>query len=271
MHSALPIQGRLALPLALSSLLAGLLAVSAAAGVLATPWLYPDEALALAFAPVDLLNLVVALPLLLGSMIGVARGRWVWLLCWPGVLLWIYYNEVACFLAVPSGPAAPAHLGLATGSVYTLAALLWTIDAEAVAGRLRGKVPERSAAALLVGLTALFVLRAMALWIGALTGGSPIEPVDRAVMVGDLTTAPAWIAGGVLLWRRRPLGYVLGLGLLLLYTLLFLGLVPLLLYQAHAQDVPLPWGDLGFVGIAGLLLAVPTLRFARAVRLAERA
>ena len=28
--------------------------------------------------------------------------------------------------------------------------------------------------------------------------------------------APAWVIGGVLLWRREPLGYVTGLGLLCL-------------------------------------------------------
>ena len=42
-----------------------------------------------------------------------------------------------------------------------------------------------------------------------------ITDADLAVNISDLLISPVWIAGGLLLWRRKAYGFVTGLGLLL--------------------------------------------------------
>jgi hypothetical protein len=43
---------------------------------------------------------------------------------------------------------------------------------------------------------------------------------------------PTCLVGGVLLWRHKALGYVAGAGLVLQYSLLFIGLLPVMVFPA---------------------------------------
>jgi hypothetical protein len=55
---------------------------------------------------------------------------------------------------------------------------------------------------------------------------------EVVLWIDDLAVAcPAMFIGGILLWQRRPMGYVIGSGLLLQYGMLAVGLIPYLLLQ----------------------------------------
>jgi len=62
---------------------------------------------------------------------------------------------------------------------------------------------------------------------------------------------PAFIIGGALLWQRRPLGYVGGTGLLFLLSMLFVGLIAILLLQPVLTDTPLPVTDIMVLLVMG--------------------
>jgi len=47
------------------------------------------------------------------------------------------------------------------------------------------------------------------------------------------------LSGGLLLWRREPLGYVGGAGLLLQYSLLFTGAIPCMVFPAVYNASPI--------------------------------
>ena len=48
---------------------------------------------------------------------------------------------------------------------------------------------------------------------------------ENAVSVADIVVSLGWVAGGILLLRKKPLGFSLGLGLLVAASFLFLGLI----------------------------------------------
>jgi hypothetical protein len=111
-------------------------------------------------------------------------------------------------------------------------------------------VPARVAGAILVGLALLTLaqdasgaLMTAMTKMAALTGGASLDPVARHVWIADLAfNAPAVLVGGVLLWRRSPLGYVAGAGLLLQYGLTPLALIMGMALQAVLTTTPLDVG-----------------------------
>ena len=67
--------------------------------------------------------------------------------------------------------------------------------------------------------------------ISALINQTPVHEAELAPHVSDVMIAPALVIGGVLLWRREALGYVVGLGLLFQTSMLFVGLILVLILQ----------------------------------------
>jgi hypothetical protein len=261
----LPITHALTLPYALTLIIALLVAIAAIAGLLFRDTIYPTGELVLAFLPVDGFHLVVGLPVLLGAMALARRGHLAGLLCWPGALLYVLYSYVTNLIGVPFGVLFLPYLLLATLSAYALIALLASIDGPAVQQRLAGAVPVRAAGGLLLVLTGLFVLNAVAEIATALAGPADVGPLDRMLWIADLTTiGPAALAGGVLLLQRQALGYVGGTGLLLTYSLLFIGLLPVMLFPALYDGSPVDGAGTILMLICGLISLALLARFVRA-------
>ena len=118
---------------------------------------------------------------------------------------------------------------------------------------------------MLIGLGLLFFLRAAAVMVGALTGQGAMAETEVALNVTDMTTAPALVIGGVLLWRRRQFGYVTGLGLLFQTSMLFIGLIVVLMLQPLLIDVSFALVDVIVVFVLGLIGFVPFALFVRGV------
>jgi hypothetical protein len=253
----LPIKRDLALVYALSYLVALLMAAVSAAGILVRTTVYPSEELLRTFVANDVVNLLIGVPILVGSMGLARRGALVGLLFWPGALFFVLYNYVAYVFAMPLGWAFLVHLALATLSLYTLVGLLSGIDGGAVKQRLAGALRERLAGGALVGLGVLFFLRVIVVVVDAVVSGVAPAGAELAVNVSDFLTTPAWVIGGVLLWRRAEFGYVAGLGLLFQGSMLFVALIAFLLVQPLLTTAPFVLADVMVVAAMGLVLFVP--------------
>jgi hypothetical protein len=261
----LPVRRSLTLIYALSVLIAFLMAAASIAGLLIRATVYPTDELVQAFVPNDVVTLLVGLPILLGSMWLAQRGRQIGLLLWPGALFYVSYNYLVYVLAMPFGTAFLLHVVLLLLSAYTLIALLASIDGSAVQQQLDGSVPERVAGGILAGLGLLFALRAAAVMIGALASQAAMVDTEVALNVTDMTIGPALVIGGVSLWRRREFGYVTGLGLLFQTSMLFIGLIIVLLVQPFLTDAPFALVDVIVVSIMSLISFVPFALFVRGV------
>jgi hypothetical protein len=263
--ACLPITRDLTLAYVSSLAVALLVAVASVAGLLYPAQLYPTEELRRSFVPSDVVNLVIGLPILLGSMALARRCRLIGLLFWPGALFYVLYNSVVYAFGLPLNVGFLLSLFLLTLSAYTMIGLVASIDAKAVHQRLRGVVPERLAAGILAGLGTLFSLRVIGVLVQALVSQTPIADTERALHVADLVIAPALISGGVLLWRREPVGYVAGTGLLFQASMLFIGLIAVLLLQPLLTAAPFLPIDTLVVFAMGMVCFVPFALFLRGV------
>lgn len=93
--------------------------------------------------------------------------------------------------------------------------------------------------------------------VGALSTGTLLSETELAVNVADFLTAPAWVIGGILLWQRKELGYVTGLGLLFQGSMLFVALIVFLLLQPLLTSAPFAIADVIVIAIMGLICFIP--------------
>jgi hypothetical protein len=258
-----PLEGNLTWLYALSLVIAILMAAASLAGLLYSTTTYPTDELLRSFLPNDVCILLIGLPMLLGSMWLTRRGKPIGLLLWPGALFFVLYNYLVYVLAMPLNVAFLLHLALVMLSVYTLIALLASIDPKAVQRSLAGAVPERLAGGILVGLGLLFFLRAIAVMVHVLTSHGSLAETDLALNISDYLMSPAWIVGGVMLWQRRPFGYVTGLGLLFQASMLFIALIVVLLLQPFLSPAPFALVDVVVVFAMGMICFIPFGLFLR--------
>jgi hypothetical protein len=249
----------------ISVLIALLMAAASIAGLLDPDRLYPTDAQRQAALANDVANLVVGLPFLVASLWLSWRGRLVGTLFWPGALMYILYNYLVYAFLMPVSWFYLFYLALIALTTYTLIGVVASIDGEAVKRRLAGVVPERLSAMILIALGAFSFVRVFGVIIAAMIQRSELPMQDLAVMVSDVSLSPAWIIGGVLLWRRRELGYVAGLGLLFQACMLFVGLILVLALQPVLMGATFPWSDIIVVAILGSFCFVPTVLFLRGV------
>lgn len=261
----LPIKRNLTFAYALSLCITIFMTAAAVASLIYRAEIYPADELLQTFLPNDVVNLFIGVPILLGSMWLTRRGQFIGLLFWPGALFYVLYNYLGYVFGMPFNEVFLLNLTLVTLSGYSLIALVASIDGSAVQQRLTGVVPERAAGGVLAGLGILFSLRVIGVIVDALVNQTPVATTELAVLVADFLISPAFIIGGVLLWRREALGYVSGMGLLFQASMLFIGLIFFMLLQPFMTDAPFNLVDVIVVLIMGLVCFIPFGLFVRGV------
>jgi len=266
-NASLPVKHNLTLIYALSFIIAILMAAASVAGLLCQTSVYPTDELLQSFLPNDVANLLIGLPMLLASMWLTRRGKLIGLLFWPGALFFVLYNYIVYVFAMPLNLAFLAHLALVMLSVYTLIGLLTSIDGKVVQQRLSGTVPERLAGGILAGLGLLFFMIVIGTIVNALISHTQIAETELALHIADFLITPAWVVCGVLLWQRKAFGYVAGLGLLFQASMLFIGLIIVLLLRPFLTAAPFSLVDVVVIFVMGLICFIPFTLFIRGLLL----
>ncbi|MBI5954592.1 MAG: hypothetical protein HY865_23290 [Chloroflexi bacterium] len=254
----LPVKSNMRTAYRLSIFVALLLALTSLTGLLAPFFVYPTADLRRAFLANDVVNLFIGLPVLLISLWLARRGQLIGLLFLPGALLYVTYNSIAYAVAMPLTLSFWLNLAPVVLSAYAILRLLSSVDAPAVSERLKSKVAERFCGGALIGFGILII--ALAVSELSSTDGSRAE---LSVRIADLLTAPFWVIGGILLWRKHPLGYASGAGLLFQASMLFVGLLVFFILQPFVSGVPFPLADFVMILLMGLVCFVPFGMFAR--------
>ena len=263
--TTLPLKYSLRWAYLVSLLILLLTAVASITGILFPDRIYPSAAAQHAFLANDVVNLFIGLPILLLSMWLARREKLIGLLFWPGAIFYGLYNYLVYLFGVPLTVLYPLYLLIVTLSIYTIIGLVATIDGEAVKERLDGSVPRRLAGGIILGFGTLFALRAIAVMAGALANQTPIAGPELGLLVADFIFSGALVIGGILLWRRQALGYVGGTGLLFQASMLFIGLIAVLILQPFLSGTPFRPMDVIVVFAMGLICFIPFLLFARGV------
>ena len=261
----LPIRGNLKYIYISSLTIAVLMTFASLAGLLYPTELYPTDELLQTFVPNDVVNLIIVVPILLGSMWFARSDKLIGLLFWPGALFFVVYSYIMYVLSIPVNDLYLVYLILATLSIYSMPAIISRIDGPAVKSHLSGHVYERVAGAALAGLAIAFNLRVIGIFIETLIYQNTIPPVELSLLVVDFLFSPAWIIGGVLLWRRKEFGYVVGVGLLFQVSMMFIGLIIFLLVQPLITTAPFSAIDVIVTLLLAMICIVPFILFIRGI------
>lgn len=262
----LPIKHNLKLIYALSLIISGLMTLASISGILFPYTVYPTDELLRAFISNDVVNLLIGLPIMFISILLAMRKQLLGLLLWPGALFYVLYNYMIYVLAMPFNIAFFLHLTLVTLSLYTTIILVETIDGNKIQRQLAGKVHEKIAGVILVGMGFLFLLQVVGVMVTSLVNQTLITEMDLALHVSDFLISPALVIGGILLWRRKEFGYVSGLGLLFQASMLFIGLIVFLIVQPLLTSTPFLLVDVLVVFIMGLVCFIPLILFVRGIK-----
>ncbi|MGI5836604.1 MAG: hypothetical protein ACOX87_08970 [Chloroflexota bacterium] len=197
----------------MGTLIAAFLAVTASAGLLLDSLYAPffAEALLPGLPVQDGMSLIAA-PLLLAAMYYTGRDSARAFVVWVGVLVYVAYYYSFYVFGFAYTAIYPLYLALVGLATYSLIGLLTGADIEAFACQVGERMPVRFIGVVL-GMALLFV----PIWLMMI-----VQAINRQQAVGaDLVFVfdlcfliPAMTYAAVQVWRRRPLGYLLG-GILL--------------------------------------------------------
>jgi hypothetical protein len=235
----------------LSALALGLLVASSITGLLVDGVYGESAATASMLRGYDLVTLVVVAPVLAVALLGVRRGSSLAQLVWAGMLAATAYTYAYYVFDAGFNDVFLLHSAVFSAALFALVQALTALDTDGLAARFSPRTPVRPISALLaflvVGLAGMEVFYAVWFAVTAeLPEGSVLVETPSVVHLGyalDLAVlVPTYGLAAVLLWRRRPWGYVLATLALTSGTVHQIGYLVALPFQA-AADVP---GAVGF-------------------------
>jgi hypothetical protein len=232
----------LTLAYVVSLVVAVVMTIASVAALVDWDRIYPgiESSLLPLFVGQDALNLVVGLPILLGSMWLTRRGSLIGLLLWPGALFYVLYDYGYYVLGAPHTVLFIPYIALMTLSAYAVIGIVVSIDSAAVRDQIAAGIPARLVGGFLVGLALLFAALWSGLSLSASLSGAAFDMVPRVVTTLDLTVQlPALFVGGILLMRRHALGYVVAPGLLVQASAYLVGLSAITVLQEVLTEAPL--------------------------------
>lgn len=162
----------------------------------------------------DALTLFVAVPALLACVPFVARGSLRGRLVAAGILGYFVYQYLMYAVFWALGPLFPAFIVLYPVSAAGIVWIVSTLDVRTLPGRFSDRFPRRGMAifsgAISLMLVAMWVPRIATGLSGDLAGAGLLGTQTFAVQALDLgIIVPLALATALLVWRRRPAGYLL--------------------------------------------------------------
>ncbi len=261
----LPLKHSLAREYGMSVAIAVLMFLASIAGIVYPDVFYPIEESSVAFVATDVTNLAMGLPILLVSMWLIRRGRLVGLLCWPGALLYVLYIYTG-YLSLPIRFLLVPHILLAVLSAYSLIAVYIKIDSDAVRQRIHEAVPGKTTGYILAIIGVLVIAYQGVNIATHIVNKTSPEAAELVQWIDDLLFGcPALLGGGYLLLRRKALGYAAGAGLLLMCGMLFVGVIPAMVFQALTDNEPVDLIGILVVLITSLICFIPFVLYMRGV------
>jgi hypothetical protein len=193
----------------------------------------------------DVVTLFLAIPLLAVTTARYRRGSLRGVLLLTGVLTWFLYAYLSMAFGAAYNELFLVYVALFSASFFAFVRLMESIDMEALPAEVLARLPRRGPAIFMfaAGLVTLFV------WLSPLVGGMmEARPPD---LLGHYTTmvtdaidlaviTPTTIVAGVLMLRRRPVGYLIAFPLLGLIVILLPVIVLMTLFQVQAGVIFTP-------------------------------
>lgn len=221
-----------------TAVIALLLTFAAVAGLFFDAYDEETEFARNAYRGADLVSLVLAVPLLVGSCWAATRGSFRGHLLWLGSIAYCVYQYAYVF-AYRWNELFPIHLLLFSLSAFTLVVALVRISWPDVAGRFDAGLPRRGTAYFLWVLAAgLGLMEALQMSVSLLSGEPPqiieltAHPTSPVYILDLGFVVPLMVVAGLWLRQGRSWGYVAAPIMLLKGVMVGLGLLAANLFAA---------------------------------------
>jgi len=189
-----------------------------------------------------LVVLVVAIPALLFSMRASAAGSVRALIVWIGAIAYIAYQAVLFIFETPFNQLFLLYLAMFSLSFWSVFTILRQLDLGSLRARFSPKLPVRRLATYALIIVVLNALAWLQNVVPGVLSSAPPSWLDgtgtstNAIYVQDLAFwLPLTAVAAVLLWRRRPWGYLV-IGSILTYWVIESVGVAVDQWFGHAAD-----------------------------------
>jgi len=162
----------------------------------------------------DVVTLLFAVPALLLAVPGIRRASLKARVFALGVLAYFFYQYLMYAMSWALGPLFPVFIVLFALAGWALVWLASTIDVPALAGSVSARFPRRG----MIGFCLFVAVLLVGMWSGRIAAGLSGD-LEGAGLFGMTTlvvqamdlgiVVPLALATALLLWRRRPWGYLL--------------------------------------------------------------
>jgi hypothetical protein len=208
----------------------------------------------------DIADLAVAAPAMLILAVMALRGSARAYLLWLGVLTFTIYNYFIYVFSVPFGPLFLLLVAVLGLCLYALIGGVVSLDHRAIAARFASRRSVAAAGWFLIVAALLFAFLWLSEDLPALISGSTPQSVmdmglpTNPVHVLDLGFfLPAAMVTGVLLLKRKPLGYTLAPALIVFLILTGMPILITPAVQSALGQTPV-WSVLPLIGVLSAAL-----------------
>jgi hypothetical protein len=230
----------------LTAPLAVLVGIAAGVGFFVPDFYHRDVAyFAVQGVAQDLVTLVVGVPALVISAFVAARGSRQGMLVWLGVMIYLVYSYLMYALSVQFNALFLVYVAILGCALYALVGTLSTLDRAAIMHGLLSRQRSQRVVKIIGAFLLLTAAMFYYLWLSEtvpalLSGGvpqsvtanglptNPVHVLDMAILL------PGLILTTLLLWRQRPLGYVLAGAYMTFAILLGVALVAMVIFIGRA-------------------------------------
>jgi len=236
------------------------------AGVVFTHSIYPDPETSMAFLPTDMVNLVLGIPMISVSLYLTRKHKLIGLLFFPGALLYITYIYITYLFGLQINILFVPYLILVILSLFTLTLVFMYMNGPQVRDKLKGQVPLRGSGYLLFAIGCIIVIFQAVSILRSVYNQVHPDRIMVAQWITDLVVgSPALLITGLLMIRRKMFGYMAGTGVLLLMTVLFVGLIPVMIIEAALSGTAVKIPDLLIIAVSSLICVIPLSLFIKGI------
>ncbi len=261
----LPLKQKINIYYIFSIIIAFLVAGASFIGIIFSSLVFPTEELRQAYMVTDVINLTLIVPLLILSICLTFYKKLIGLLFWPGVLMMIIYHYIAYVFGFPFSWMYPLYFTILVLSVYTVIGLIVSIDGEQVRNNLSGLVFEKLSGWILVIFGIFIFFRFYSVFANSLITQKIISSYELSVTKADFLLCPAWIICGILLIKKKALGYVGAAGLLFKLCMLFIGLLAYFIITPVLTEASFRTVDFIVIFILTIIFNIPFMLFVKGI------
>ena len=234
-------------------------------GIFFNSVVFPTEELRQYFMVTDVINLILIIPLLILAMYLTLNRKLIGLLFWPGVIMMVTYHYTAYVFGTPVAWISLLYYTILVISVYILIGLTYSIDSEKVKYKLSGLVFERLSGWILIIFGIIILLRFYVVFTNSFIEKKIISMPESSATIADFILCPTWIICGILLIKKKALGYTGTAGLLFKICMLFIGLLVYFIITPIITEAEFKTVDFIIISIMTIIFNIPFVLFLRGI------